>query len=262
MSSAAGNVLPNPGIPKTLGILNIIFGVMLVLMGFCMSSYLLVIPFGLQIAEKQQKEQQARSEAEYQTKLKNLDDRLAASKSDDEKKTIAAEKEKEVANPPTVPPDLQALTGMYRNPKIMGYFLGYFGSGMFMNLLLFISGIGLVRMRSWGRKMAMGLASVQILRLIALLVVSLIVVQPEMVVETKKLIDVFEAQAKLNGAPGNVAQTLQMLKATAGLGAVFSVVGFVFCTIYPALTLILLSTAGARAAFLSSKSSDFPETLS
>lgn len=92
MSSAEGLVIPNQGIPKTLGILNVIFGVILILYGFCVLGSTLVFPTLMQFAEKAAKDVQAKEAARKQAELKSLDDRLASAKTDEEKKSIEAEK--------------------------------------------------------------------------------------------------------------------------------------------------------------------------
>jgi hypothetical protein len=259
MSIAEGYVLPKPGIPKTFGILNIIFGVVLMLAGFCLSGFTMVMPMALEMAEKEQKTQQAKADADYKAKLKEIDDRLTAAKTDDEKKTIQVEKDTAVASPPPTPPDISAITGMYKNPTIMGFTLGFYGSGAIMNLFLLISGIGLVRLKPWGRSMAVGLASIQILRIVGLLAVYLVVVQPVYIVEFNKMMTAFANDPQLKNAPGNVGQSLEMAKAMTSMGGIFAVGGAIVAMIYPILTIILLSTKGAKAACQSAKPTGNPD---
>ena len=125
MANADGYVLPKPGIPKTLGILNVIFGVLLVLYGLCMVGGLVAAPAMLQIAEKTVKEAQAKVEAQQKAQLKALDDREKAAKTEEEKKAI--QQEKADASSPTAPiaqpMDMSAATGVLKDPTIMGVLL-------------------------------------------------------------------------------------------------------------------------------------------
>ena len=86
MANADGPVLPKPGVPKTLGILNIIFGVLLVLLGICMTGMLLMGPALLNVAEQSSKDVQAKIEAQQKASLKALDDQESAAKTEEEKK--------------------------------------------------------------------------------------------------------------------------------------------------------------------------------
>src|SRR5258708_39122014 len=100
MANAEGYVLPKPGIPKTLGILNVIFGVLLVLYGFCMVGTLIAAPAGMRAVEGLVKDVQAKAEAQQKANLKSFEDREKAATTEEEKKAIQQEREAFVANAP------------------------------------------------------------------------------------------------------------------------------------------------------------------
>jgi hypothetical protein len=263
MSSAEGLVVPNPGIPRTLGILNIIFGTILALAGCCLASFTAGMPMLIQFGQEAQKKVQADLAEQRKAELKKLDDQIAAAKNDQEKKLIEALKAAEIARiDPSTPPDMSAITDLYKNPTIMGFNLTFYGSGFLMNLLLLISGIGLVKLASWGRTMALGLACLQLIRIVLLAGVCLIVVQPESIKATTKMVNAIEAQAKAQAVPVNPAQNLQAAKAMAMMGSFFIVGYAIVAVIYPITTLILLNGSSARAACLSRKSPDSRDLLS
>jgi hypothetical protein len=266
MSSAEDYVLPKPGIPKTLGILNIIFGVILVLVGLCVVGFTLMVPMGLKMAEVAQKQLQAKEADQRKVQQKNLDDQIAAASTDEEKKLIEALKAKLTSAPTVEPPDMSAVTDMYKNPTIMGFNIVLYGTGVVMSLILLIAGIGLIRLKPWGRTLALWLAGIQIVRLALLTATSIIVVQPESLKVTNTMLNNLDkqmkAQAKGQAAPPNMAQSLEMQKAMAAMGSIFAVGYFVCGSIYPIVTLILLNTAGARAACQARKSPDTPDFLS
>ena len=98
MANADGYVLPKPGVPKTLGILNVIFGVLLVLYGLCRVGMpgRGTGPGGF--AEKTARRPRPRSRPSRRSEFKVLDDREKAAKTDEEKKAI--EQEQATARPP------------------------------------------------------------------------------------------------------------------------------------------------------------------
>jgi hypothetical protein len=249
MANADGYVLPKPGVPKTLGILNIIFGVLLVLYGLCQVGGLLAAPALVQFAEKTVKDVQAQQEAQQKKQLKDLDDRAAAAKTDEEKQAIEKEKANVLAAPPPPQPvDMSAMTGQLRDPTVMAYSYLQFGTGVLMNILLIVAGIGLIRLTSWGRSLSLWLAGLQIVRLAIIAAVGLVVIQPITAVNTEKMLAKMEADAKVQGGAPGAAASVQAARTMAGMSSLFIVAYLVFGSIYPVVTLILLNSAGARAA--------------
>src|SRR5277367_4589244 len=119
MSTADGYALPKPGIPKTLGILNVIFGVLLVLLGTCQLGMLAVAPMLFKGVEKLAKEAQAKVETNSKAEIKSYDDRIAAVKSDEEKKAIEGEKVSAIARQPKMAPvDMSIVTDIMEDPTI------------------------------------------------------------------------------------------------------------------------------------------------
>jgi hypothetical protein len=69
----------------------------------------------------------------------------------------------------------------------------------------------------------------------------------------------FANDPQLKNAPGNVGQSLEMAKAMTSMGGIFAVGGAIVAMIYPILTIILLSTKGAKAACQSAKPTGNPD---
>ncbi len=179
MSNAEGYVLPKPGIPKTLGILNIIFGVLLVLYGLCTVGSLLAAPAMMQFAENTVKDVQNKAEVQRKAQIKTYDDRIAAATTEEEKKAI--EQERAVAansrrwlprwtcrRPPTCSRTRRSWASP--TPEM--------GTGLILHIMLLISGIGLIRLTPWGRTLGLWWAGLQIVQVVILLAVSIVVVQP------------------------------------------------------------------------------------
>jgi hypothetical protein len=255
--STDGKVLPKPGIPKTLGILNVIFGVLLVLLGICGLGSLLAAPALFDVMEKTVKEQQSKVEEKGKADIKAIDDRLAEAKTDEEKKAIEAERSAAVAaQPKTVQVDLSAATDVFKDKTIMG--VNYAGAitGLILHVVLLISGIGLIRLTPWGRSLGLAWAVLQILQVVLLLGATLVYVLPANKVNTDKQIAKLEAQVKAGGAGPAEANALQMTKTMASMAAPLAVGQSLSGLIYPIILLILLSTKGARAACLPKRIDD------
>ena len=254
MANADGYVLPKPGIPKTLGILNVIFGVLLLLGGLCGLVGTIAAPALMKFSEKTVKDAQAKIEAQQKEQLKGLDDREKAAKTDEEKKAIEQERASVIAGQVNAPKiDMSAATDVLDDPTIMGFSYIEMGIGLILNVLLLVSGILLIRLSPSGKSLAVWWAGLSILATVILAVGNLVVVQPANKPHTEKAIAKLEEQAK-GKPPGSIeASTLQWTKMTAGLAVPMVVGKGVLSMIYPAIVLILLNTAGARAALLAKR---------
>jgi hypothetical protein len=256
MANAEGYVLPKPGIPKTLGILNVIFGVLLVLYGFCTLGTLVAAPALVGFAEKTVKDVQTKVEAKQKADLKAFEDREKAATTEEEKKAIQQEREAFVANsPPVVQMDMSAATDALKDPVVMGYSYINLGTGVILSLLLLISGIGLIRLAPWGRTTAIAWAGLQILQLVVLTTASILYIQPVQLQNQQKMLAKMEADVKAGKAAPGVAESLKMSQAMAsnGVTTVIALGTAVVGSIYPVVVLLLLNTAGARAALLGPK---------
>ena len=91
MANVDGYTLPKPGIPKTLGILNVIFGVLMVLYGMCTVGIMIAAPALTGFADTTLKQAQAKAEEGQKARLKELDEREAAATTEEEKNAIEQE---------------------------------------------------------------------------------------------------------------------------------------------------------------------------
>ncbi len=261
MANDPGFVIPKPGIPKTLGILNIIFGVLAVLLVGCFLGSTLAAPTLLEFSEQAAKQAQATQEKQQADSLKVLDEREKTETTDEQKAAIAQEREAINARPKVAMPDMTAITAMMKNPTMMGYNIAYLGTALLLCLLLLVSGIALVRLARSGRPMANAWAVLQIAHVVLFTAISLLYVQPAMKPATEKMIADLEAQAKGGNAPPQVVQQIQMAKAMQGSSTtmILTVMLVLAVSVYPVICLILLNTPGAKAAFPAGKPRLEPE---
>lgn len=261
MASADGLTLPKPAIPKTLGILNVIFAVVLVVWGTCTGIGALLAPqiqqFGQGIVEKAKQDAEARKSAD----LKALDDREKAATSDEEKATIAQERTAVNNRPLPVMPTVTATPDTFKDPTARVYLIVQLLSGLLLNILMLVAGIGLIRLTGWGRALGVWWAGLQVAQLVILGVVSFILIQPIQAKTTEATIAEMKKQLTGPNAPPNAAFTIQLMETVAKLTPVFAALYIVAGMTYPIISLVLLRTPGARAACLDRPADPYPPAV-
>ena len=118
-------------------------------------------------AEETVKDAQAKTQAQLDARLKELDEQQKAAKTEEEKKTIQQQKVPRSPHPKFKQMDFGPIDNMMKNPTIKIH-AGLYGSAAILSLILLISGIGLIRLTPWGRSMAVAWAVMQIVQLVSL----------------------------------------------------------------------------------------------
>lgn len=256
MANADGMVRPKPGIPKTLGILNVIFGVILVLFGICGFVSLLAAPMLVQAGEKLGKQAQTNLEEQNKAQIKSIDERIAAAKDEEEKKTLEQEKASLIAGQPKMNPvDMSAVNDVLKDPTIMTVSWITAGCGLILHILLLVSGIGLIRLTPWGRTLGVWWGALVILYLVLSLIAQITLVMPA----NQPLVDKQIAKGQAPGATplevsqGNMTKVMNQIALPMAIGQSVALM------IYPIVLLILLNKPGARAACLPKKPLDLEE---
>ena len=76
------------------------------------------------------------------------------------------------------------------------YYFAEVTAGMVLNVLMVISGVGLLGLAEWGRRLAIGVAWLKIVRWVAMVVVTMVVIVPITTEKTTKGLQQIQAQAK------------------------------------------------------------------
>jgi hypothetical protein len=246
-ASPVPDVIPDSATPKTFGVLNIVFALVLMACGACYGMQLAVQPLMAPFTAAQQQQVQAAMNAERAAALRKLDEQEKAAKSDEEKAQIQAKRKVVAAQPvPQIPDISKFWTG---NTRLTGYFVADIITGLVLNVLLFISGIGLLSIREWARVLAVWVAGAKIVRLVALYGYFLIAVVPVLANTMKGFFEeMFKNQPQGAGAPS--PQQLEQMVSVMGIVWTVSAIAVAgLGMIYPAILLWQLNRRAVKAAF-------------
>jgi hypothetical protein len=244
-------VVPNPQICRSFGLMNIIFGALLLLTGVGQAVMYVVSPKFQKQMMVNIKVQQAQRKAERETKLAELKSKENAAKTKDEKDAIKDEREALEKN---VEPDLSSMEeltefNVFSDIRVAIYSISELTAGMILNVLMIISGVGLMAMAEWARRLAITVAWLKILRWVAILVVTMFLILPINLEKSNKAFGKMEDQmGARSGARGLAVPMTALAFWGAIAGAVITVFSAVLASIYPALAIWFLTRPPARAA--------------
>jgi hypothetical protein len=256
-------VVPNPQIPRSFGLMNIIFGVFLLLVAI---GYGLTYIYGPTIQKQFQipiQKAQEQVKAEHAAKIAELKRQEAAAKTAEEKQTLADERS--AAEKRGVPDfsafqDIQDLND-YNEPRLAIFHILELSASVVLNVLLIVAGGGLLALAEWGRRLSIWVAKLKILRWIAMVIAMLVVIVPLALERTQKAMAIFESQIKAAGGANALGFSLTATtRYLTMFGAIFMVFAGIVASIYPAMAWWYLSRPASRAACMKRQSKpELPE---
>jgi hypothetical protein len=255
-------VVPNPQVPRSFGIMNIVFGSLLLLVGAGYGCWYAIAPTFSKNMQIQMQAVQARIKAEHDAKIDELKKQEAAAKTKEEKDSLQAERVAFEQRPVVNLGPMSEISGM--NPmadwRLASYYFAEVGAGLVLNLLMIISGIALVGVTEWGRRLGMWVAWLKIFRWIAMIVAMMVLVLPAGLEMSRKAIAAAEAATKVQGGGTPIPMPFsEFARVGAIFGAVFVVFSAIIAVIYPAMLLWYLSRPAARAACMKQPEPKTPE---
>ncbi len=237
-----GSALPEMERPRRSGlvtavaVLNVVFGLLCGCVGALQGAAVL---FVLDLPSWMGKLQEGYDESRAKAR-RDLDARIEAAPTDEEKAAIEATRTRVV--PPAL--DFEPLGRIVSDPALKTYLAGDAAIGAFGNLLLLVSGIGLLGRRHWGRTLAIATAFAKVLGMGALLLVGWAAVG-RIVPELEAFIEQAAAAAPAGKGPpvGMIGPQIKLWMAFQGG------LGLALASVWPAVQLLVLIPRGARAEF-------------
>ena len=255
-------VVPNPQVPRSFGLMNIVFGSLLLLVGAGYGFWYLYAPTFSRNMQAQMKAAQERIKAEHDAKLAELRKQEADAKTKEEKESLQAERVAFEQRPVVNVTPMGDITGMniLSDRRLAAYTIIEVSVGIVLNLLMIISGVALVALTDWGRRLGIWVARLKILRWVAMTVATMVLVLPVSLEMSQKAIA--SAEAQINAQGGGSAMPIP-LSELARIGIIFNAVLMIFmaivAAIYPAMSLWYLSRPAARAACMKQPEPQMPE---
>jgi hypothetical protein len=267
-SSLAPAPRPQPGLVKTIGILNILFGGLLLLCGLgCVASSASAI-LGTTPMQIDPKTAQTVSDEFRNQRIRDLSAREKAAKTDQDKERIAKELDDVRARHLKVEDEIDFPKVNAELAWVRHYLLLDVLTGPILNLFLVVAGIGLILRQNWARVLGIVTATLKIVRLVALSAFLVGAVLPHVgaildaLLKTEagrqlvtQVIEQQQAQAQqadpLAGPPPQPMPQLdpkEAVRMMRGLSTVYAIFFVCVGSIYPIIVVILLTRPGARAA--------------
>ena len=240
-----GYILPNTSLPKTTGVFNIIFGVLLLLFVMLQIGMSFMAPTLMRFVQQTTNDSQTRAAAARQQRIDALTKQLAAVETDEEKEALRAQidaLEAQAARTPKMP-DMQAMTERLQTPAVMVFSWTDMGTSAILNTLMLISGIGLLRLKERARRLAIWVGGLKIVRRVALALAQVFVIMP---ITLKVQQEMFDQMAA--GGGGNTAMTTMAMKAGAAASTAMIFISAFFAMLWPILMIVMLTRPGSRAA--------------
>jgi hypothetical protein len=236
-------VVPNVSAAKMVGTLNIVFAAVLLLFGICCGLQFAAQTTLVAIFGEQQREQiHAEMKAQRDRVIQELKDQEKAATTQQEKTQLQAQRNRLEAQPVPKMPDFAKVYGT-DDPRIAGGSLVDIGTGILLNILMLIAGIGLVAVKEWGRKMGIWIAVLKILRLLTVYPYWILIGVPIVTARIRELIE--ETAAGQGGPPQHIDQAIAVMGTVMTVGCLAMLV---LGLIYPVAVLIALTRPSVKAA--------------
>jgi hypothetical protein len=211
-------VAPDSATPKVIGTLNIIFGLGLLACSLCYGFYALSLAMVGVAAQMGRTEVTQRIDA-LKTELQNSEAKLVVTQDEAERDSLKSQIESLQSQIQDAQEGLEGFDAMdgvgFNDPRYVVHFSADVISSWVLNILLLVSGAGLLGLREWARKLCIGVCWAKILRLALLALSGLLVVAPilsDMLDRTIKSAAAIDARAEAEIAQAKAARSA-MIKA-------------------------------------------------
>jgi hypothetical protein len=249
-------VVPNPQIPRSFGLMNIIFGAILLLMAIGYGAFYVYGPKIQKYFSQPFQQIQEKQKSDRAAKIAELKAAESAAKTDAEKQTLAAERaavEAKVELDMSAFEELQKMNA-YTEPKLAIYEIFDISTAVVLNVLMIVAGGGLMALAEWARRLAIWVARLKILRWIAMIIGSMVWIIPMTLEKTEPAMAALDAQIKASGSGAPPFSLSMFARWSIIAGVLIMVCSAIIACVYPAILLWYLSRPAARAACLKKRS--------
>jgi len=244
-------VVPNPQLPRSFGVMNIIFGALLLLYGAGLGLWTYYAPGFVKGFQDQFKEQIAEQNAKRKTQIAELKDKVKAAKTEEEKKDLEMQLGAMESTPGADPAMLDDVWSLNSDRRIQIYTYTELATGILLNVCMIVAGCGLLALAEWARRMAIAVAWVKIARWAVIIGVSMLLIIPITTEKMNKMFTSIEKQATAKtGRAGSPFPANSLAQMSAVVSAVTSVATAAIASIYPVCVIWFLTRPRARAACL------------
>jgi hypothetical protein len=250
-------VVPNPQVPRSFGLMNIIFGALLILYAIVTALLVYIGPMLTRPIQESVQKQLADQRARQQAKIASLKDKLKSAKNDDEKKDIEAELGAIEADPvpnPAIFDDMMSGFKITADWRVAIYTWAEIVTGILLNVLMVVAGVALLALSEWGRKVSIAVAWLKIGRWLSIVLFQLVLIIPVTTQMMQKSFARMDAIASVKSTGAAQFPMRGWAQFSAAIGAVTVVGGALIASVYPAVSLWFLTRPRARAACLAAAS--------
>jgi hypothetical protein len=139
----------------------------------------------------------------------------------------------------------------FSDRRVAVYSISELSTAIILNILMIISGVGLLAMAEWARRLAVAVSWLKILRWLAMTVVMFVLILPISMDLAQKTFDKMDQQMRAqSGGRGAAFPFASLAPMTAVFGGVTAVFSAIISSVYPALSIWFLTRPAARAACL------------
>jgi hypothetical protein len=252
-----GFVIPNPKGPKSIGLWSVLFSLLLLGCGVVNLGTMLAMPLIQRMLQNVETTAREQAQARQKATIDKLEADIKTIEDPEQKKPLEAQleslKQQQVQKGPMIGVPFKLMT----QPTLRAFFLTDYATAVVVNGMMLASGLGLLALKEWGRKLALWTAGIKIFRLAALILVNILIVLPISMVEVKNMMEQISGQG--NGNPNSkqfVGMFQSLMDAMQTLVWVFAPIAFLLAIAFPIIVIVVLTRPASKAACLSPEKSE------
>jgi len=247
-------VVPNPQLPRSFGLMNIVFGFLLLLFGAGMAVLSIYGPAFVRGFTERVQADMAAKKAQHDARIADLEKKVKEAKTEDEKRSLEGDLQMlQTSRQPNLALATDAMK-VNEDPRIKAYTYSELASGILLNVLMIISGVGLLFLAEWARRMAIVVAWLKILRWTAMLFLTIFIILPITMEKMQPLYKSIQVQAAGKSGGGGNSLVVGFMQMSAVMSAVTMVAEVLIACIYPVFVIWFMTRPPARAACLAAMS--------